>query len=257
MQDDRFKIGNFGGGPVTNSIPNMHSETVSVPRRRASVQPMQAFFAAPAGPGPFPGVVVIHELFGLNQNIRTIAGRFANQGYAALAIDLFSGANRVICMARIFYGLLVRPLKNGTVGDLQAALDFLGAYPAVDHTRLGAIGFCMGGSYALQLACTVDGLRAASVFYGQNPRPLEAVSRACPIVGSYPESDFTANAARKLEPFLERYQVPYDIKIYPDARHSFFNDQGSAFQAEAAADAWERTLAFFEKHLRNPSMKGK
>ncbi len=110
----------------------------------------------------------------------------------------------------------------------------------------------MGGSYALQLACTVDGLRAASVFYGMNPRPLEAVSRACPIVGNYPERDFTANAARQLEPMLERYHVPHDIKIYPGARHSFFNDQGSAYQAEAATDAWARTLAFFNTHLRNP-----
>lgn len=212
---------------------------------------MQAFLAIPDGMGPFPGVVVIHEIFGLNENIRDITSRLAKEGYAALAVDLFSSANRVICMMRIFYGILIRPLKNGVVGDLQATLDYLGAIPEVDHARLGAIGFCMGGSYALQLACTVDGLRAASVFYGQNPRPLEAVARACPIVGSYPERDFTANAARKLEPVLEQYHVPYDIKIYPNARHSFFNDQGSAYQAEAAVDAWGRTLSFFNTYLRN------
>jgi carboxymethylenebutenolidase len=235
-----------------NSTPGLHTETVSVPRRRSSDRPMQAFFAAPEGAGPFPGMVVIHELFGLNANIRDIAGRFASQGYAALAVDLFSGANRAICMMRVFYGLLIRPLKNGVVGDLQAALDYLGTLRKVDPTRLGAIGFCMGGSYALQLACTVDGLRAASVFYGQNPRPLEAVGRACPVVGSYPERDFTANAARQLEPLLERYQVPHDIKIYPGARHSFFNDQGSAYRPEAAADAWQRTLVFFDSHLRSP-----
>jgi carboxymethylenebutenolidase len=245
-------VQNKGGGLVTNSNLNLHTESVSVPRKRASAPPMQAFFAAPVGSGPFPGLVVIHEIFGLNDNIRTIAGRFADQGYAALAIDLFSGANRVTCMMRIFYGILVRPLKNGTVGDLQSALDYLGASSAVDHTRLGAIGFCMGGSYALQLACTADGLRAASVFYGQNPRPLEAVARACPIVGSYPGQDFTANAARQLEPLLERYHVPYDIKIYPDARHSFFNDERASYHADAAADAWQRTLSFFDKHLRNP-----
>ncbi|MEJ2597711.1 MAG: dienelactone hydrolase family protein [Anaerolineales bacterium] len=235
---------------MTDTTPSLHTEAVSVPRARQSGEPMQAFLAISDGTGPFPGVVVIHEIFGLNENIRDIAERIANEGYAALAVDLFSNANRVICMMRIFYGLLIRPLKNGVVGDLQAALDYLGALPEVDPKRLGAIGFCMGGSYALQLACTVDGLRAASVFYGQNPRPLEAVSRACPIVGSYPERDFTANAARKLEPMLEQYQVPYDIKIYPDARHSFFNDQGSAYQAEAATDAWGRTLSFFNTYLR-------
>lgn len=237
---------------MTDAFADLHTEAVSVPRVGLSGRPMQAFFAAPAGPGPFPGVVVIHEIFGLNENIRDIVGRFANEGYAALAVDLFSGANRAICMARIFYGILIQPIKNGVVADLQAALDYLCALPDVDRLRLGAIGFCMGGSFALQLACTVEGLRAASVFYAQNPRPLEAVVRACPLVGSYPEQDFTANAARQLEPLLERYQVPHDIKIYPGARHSFFNDQGSSYQAEAAADAWQRTLAFFNHYLRNP-----
>jgi carboxymethylenebutenolidase len=211
---------------------------------------MRAFLVHPDGTGPFPGVVVIHELFGLNDNIRDIAGRFAGEGYAALAVDLFSTASRITCMARIFHGMLIRPVENGVVDDLQAALDFLRARPEVDAARLGAIGFCMGGSYALQLACVAGDLRAASVFYGQNPRPLEAVARACPIVGSYPERDFTANAARQLEPMLKRYQVPYDIKIYPGARHSFFNEDGPAYQAEAAADAWRRTLAFFDAHLR-------
>jgi carboxymethylenebutenolidase len=237
---------------VTDPIPNLRTMDVSVLLPRKGDHPMQAFLAMPAVSGPFPGVVVIHEILGLNDNIRDIAGRFASNGFAALAVDLFSSANRAICMARIFHGLMIRPLNNGVVADLQAALDYLGALPEVDRTRLGAIGFCMGGSYALQLACTVDGLRAASVFYGQNPRPLEAVSRACPIVGNYPERDFTANAARQLEPMLERYHVPHDIKIYPGARHSFFNDQGPAYQTEAAADAWARTLAFFNTHLLNP-----
>jgi carboxymethylenebutenolidase len=237
---------------VTNSNPNFRTMDVDVPLPRSPGRLMQVFLAIPAGSGPFPGVVVIHEIHGLNENIRDIAGRFASSGYAALAVDLFSSANRVLCMARIFHGMLISPLKNGVVADLQAGLDYLGAFPEVDRTRLGAVGFCMGGSFALQLACTVDGLRAASVFYGQNPRPLEAVARACPIVGNYPERDFTASAARQLEPVLERYHVPHDIKIYPGARHSFFNDQGPAYQAEAATDAWARTLAFFNTYLRNP-----
>jgi carboxymethylenebutenolidase len=222
-----------------------------VDRPHAPGRPMQAYFASPAGAQPSAGVVVIHEIYGLNENIRDIARRFAGEGYTALAVDLFSTSNRVVCMARIFNGMLISSLKNGVVEDLQAALDFLRTRPEVDAARLGAIGFCMGGSYALQLACVAGGLRAASVFYGQNPRPLEAVARACPIVGSYPEQDFSARAARQLEPMLEKYQVPYDLKIYPGARHSFFNDQGPAYQAEAARDAWQRTLAFFNAHLRD------
>lgn len=227
-------------------------KSVSVPR--SAGQSLSAYFACPEDTLPFPGVVIIHEIFGLNDNIREIAQRFAGEGYAALAVDLFSTGGRVACMARIFYGMLIHPLENGVVGDLHAALDFLGSRPEVDAKRLGAIGFCMGGAYALQMAC-VEGkkLRAASVFYGTNPRPLEAVARACPVVGSYPEQDFSASAARQLEPMLEKYHVPHDIKIYPGARHSFFNDDRPNYHPEAAADSWQRTLAFFNTYLKSPT----
>lgn len=234
-----------------------HITTSSVTVPRVAGQPMRAYMALPDGEGPFPGIVVIHEIFGLNDNIREITHRFAREGYTALAVDLFSTGNRVICMLRIFHGMLVRPLNNGIVAELQAALNFLKGSPKVDPGRVGVIGFCMGGSYALQLASVADplsgsgqALRAASVFYGMNPRPLEAVSRACPVVGSYPEKDFTANAARQLEPLLEKHNIPHDIKIYPEARHSFFNDTGPAYHPEAAVDAWRRTLTFFDTHLK-------
>ena len=224
---------------------------IQIPGVGSGDRPLMAYFVRPAGEGPFPGVVVIHEISGLNQNIRDIAERFAGEGYAALAVDLFSLASRAVCMARIFHGMLLRPLKNGVVRDLQAALDFLGALPEVDAGRLGAIGFCMGGSYVLQLACLADDMRAASIFYGMNPRPLEAVARSCPVVGSYPERDFTARAAGQLEAALDRYEVPHDFHIYTSARHSFFNDRGGSYHAEAAADAWQRTLSFFEVHLHS------
>jgi carboxymethylenebutenolidase len=234
---------------MAQSAFNPPAQMVAVPRPNAPGRPLDAYLVRPEGNGPFPGVVVIHEILGLNDNIRDIGRRFADQGYVALAVDLFSPANRIVCMLRIFYGMLLRPLNNSILADLQAALDFLQGQPEVDAARVGVIGFCMGGSLALQLACVDDGLRAASVFYGQNPRPLEAVAQACPIVGSYPEKDFTARAARKLEPLLAQHNVPHDIKIYSDARHSFFNDQGGAHDPEAATDAWARTLAFFETHL--------
>jgi carboxymethylenebutenolidase len=223
------------------------SETLTVPR--PSGRPLRAYFAAPSGPGPHAGVVVIHEAYGLNDNIREVADRFAGEGYAALAVDLFSTGPRAVCMARIMNGMLLRPLRNGVVADLRAALDFLGARPEVDAGRLGAIGFCMGGSYALQLACVDSGLKVASLFYGMNPRPLEAVARACPLVGSYPEKDFTAGAGRKLDAALDGYGVAHDVKVYPGARHSFFNDRGRAHDAGAAGDSWQRTLAFFARYL--------
>ena len=211
---------------------------------------MQGYLTFPDGPGPYPGIVVIHEIFGLTDNIRNISRRFASEGYAALAVDLFSNRGRVLCMMTILYGMMLKPIQNGTVQDLRESLAYLRALLEVDPRRCGTIGFCMGGTFALQLAIADQNLKGASVFYGQNPRPLEAVARACPIVGSYPENDFTAQAARALEPVLEKHAIPHDIKIYPNARHAFFNDQGAAYNPEAAADSWQRTLSFFERYLK-------
>jgi carboxymethylenebutenolidase len=225
------------------------TELLSIARPDQSARPMDAYVARPDGAGSYPGVLVIHEIFGLNDNIKDITRRFAEAGYVALAIDLFSNTNRPLCMLRVFSGIFLRPLRNGTLTEVQAALSALQRQPTVDSSRLGAIGFCMGGSYALQLACVDGNLQAASIFYGQNPRPLEAVARACPIVGSYPQRDTTAGAARKLAQALDAYAVPHDIRIYPRTLHSFFNDHLPAYDAEAAADAWARTLTFFDKHL--------
>ncbi|HEY7357303.1 MAG TPA: dienelactone hydrolase family protein [Ktedonobacterales bacterium] len=208
-----------------------------------------AYYTRPQGSGPFPGVVVIHEIYGLNENIKDIARRLAREGYAALAVDLFAGRNRAVCMSRVMYAMLVTPLKNSSLNELKAALDHLGKQPEVDSQRVGAIGFCMGGGFAIAWACTDERLKAIAPFYGSNPRPLAAVARACPVVGSYPEKDFTANHGRKLEAALEQYHIPRDIKIYPGAQHSFFNDQGRAYDAAASADAWQRILAFFGERI--------
>ncbi len=214
-----------------------------------------AYFARPEGSGPFPGVVVIHEIFGLNDNIRDIARRFAREGYAALAIDLFAGHNRTLCMVRIMSSLLFSPLKNSGLNELKAALAYLGEQPEVDSERLGAIGFCMGGGFAIAWACTDSRLKAIAPFYGANPRPLAAVARACPVVGSYPEKDFTASMGQKLEAALTQYNIPHDIKIYPGAKHSFFNDQRENYDAAASADAWQRVLAFFGERIAAPASR--
>jgi carboxymethylenebutenolidase len=94
-------------------------------------------------------------------------------------------------MLQIVHGMMIRPLHNSMLDDLKSSVAFLQGQPKVDANRIGAVGFCMGGTYALQLAITDKGMKAASVFYGMNPRPLDAVAESCPIVGSYPEKDFT------------------------------------------------------------------
>jgi carboxymethylenebutenolidase len=194
-------------------------------------------------------VVIVHEAYGLNENIKDIAGRFAGEGYAAFAVDLFRGRNRAICMARYMAGMLGGSINRYGISDLKMALTHLGEMPEVDSDRIGAIGFCMGGSFAVAWACTDSRLKAIAPFYAANPRPLEAVKRACPVVGSYPEKDFSAAAGRALDTALDSYGITHDIKVYPGARHSFFDDRSRAYDKVAAADSWTRVLAFFAEHL--------
>jgi carboxymethylenebutenolidase len=229
-------------------MPQIESSVIAVPRANAKGV-MDTFLAKPEGTGPFPGMIVIHEIFGLNDNIRQISREFAGQGYAALAVDLFSNRSRALCMMQIFYGMMFRPLNNSMLDDLNSAFDVLKKTPGVDPERIGVVGFCMGGAYALQMAISSKGMKAASVFYGANPKPLDAVAQACPVMGSYPDKDFTTQAARDLEAKLEKYEIPHDIKIYENTQHSFYSQQRTPFEVEASKDAWQRMLKFFGEHI--------
>ena len=211
------------------------------------------YLAVPDGPGPHPAVVVIHEADGLNPNIKQTSNRFAETGYAALAVDLFTDRNRAICMARYMTGLLIGSVNRYGIDDLKSALTYLAKLDEVDAHRMGAIGFCMGGSLAIAWACTDSRLKAIAPFYGTNPRPLEVARRLCPVVGSYPEKDFTARAGRALDQVLTRENIAHDIKTYPNARHSFFNDARPSYDQAAADDAWQRVLMFFGERLGTKS----
>ena len=211
------------------------------------------FLAVPDGAGPHPAVVVIHEAYGLNDHIKGIAQRFAGAGYVALGVDLFADRIRAVCMARYMAGLLTGSVNRSGIVDLKSALTFMARLDEVDAQRMGAIGFCMGGGFAVAWACTDSRLKAIAPFYATNPRPLEVTKRLCPVVGSYPEKDFTAGAGRRLEEALARNGIAHDIKVYPNARHSFFNETGRTYDKEAADDSWSRVLKFFGEQLGKKS----
>jgi carboxymethylenebutenolidase len=207
------------------------------------------FLVTPDGPGPHPGVVVIHEAYGLNDNIKDITRRFAREGYVALAVDLFTDRNRAVCMARYMAGMLLGSVNRYGINELKTALTLLAKNRDVDAQRMGAIGFCMGGSFAIAWACTDSRLKAIAPFYAANPRPLDMVSRLCPVVGSYPEKDFTTNAGRNLDQALDTHQIAHDVKIYPGAAHSFMNDGAASYNEAAAKDSWARVLKFFGEQI--------
>ena len=145
--------------------------------------------------------------------------------------------------------VLRNPLDNPGVRDLRAAIDWLQGQPGVDANRVGVIGFCLGGGYALSLACVDGDVKAVSAFYGMMPNP-EAFKDACAVAGSYGGRDPEMGwVAPKLERALARFNMPHDVKVYPKAMHSFFNDQSRFYDADASADFWKRTLAFFGEQL--------
>lgn len=239
-------------------------EEVSIPV--AGAPPLAAHFARPRGAGPEaarrPALVVIHEILGLNDDIRRIAARFSACGYPALAPDLFAGRGpRVLCIARAVTSL--RRREGPAFADLDAALAWLAARPEADPTRLGVVGFCLGGGFALALALRA-GLRVAAPFYGDVPAEAEALRGICPVVGGYGGRDRVFGPqGERLVRHLETLGVPHDVRVYPEAGHSFMSQHPPGwmlrlgaigpmrvgYDEACAEDSWRRMLAFFERHL--------
>jgi carboxymethylenebutenolidase len=211
-------------------------------------------------PAPWPGVVVIHDAFGMTDDIKEQADWLAAAGYLALVPDLYNGQSMVRCIKSTFSQLMAQ--QGPVFTQIDAARTHLEALP--DCTgRVGVIGYCMGGAFALLIAAR-PGYSAASVNYGPLPKNLdEILAGSCPMVASYGAKDTgLKGAARKLELGLARAGVPSDVKEYPNARHSFINRlavasplsvlmkvAGVGYDHDSAADAKQRILAFFDEHL--------
>jgi carboxymethylenebutenolidase len=219
-----------------------------------------ARLALPDGEGLHPGVLVIHELWGLTGDIERICDRLAGAGYAALAPELYGPGSRPVCIARAVRDL-ARGGERGS-GRAAEALASLRRLSGVDGSRVGVIGFCMGGGYALLLGAEED-VRAASVNYGRVPEELGRLEGLCPVVASYGRRDRALlPAAERLRGFLEDREISHDLKVYPEAGHSFMNRSmprvatralrplaAVEYRQDEAEDAWRRILAFLAEHL--------
>lgn len=225
---------------------------------------MSSELFAPGRSQPSPGVLVLHESFGLNDDIRRIARRFAAAGYVAMCPDLYSRGTRIVCLSRVMVDM-VRGDVAAEVEAILAARDALAARPEVDPDRVVVAGFCQGGGFAL-IAGTRPGFKAAAVNYGVVPADRSELDGVCPVVGSYGAKDRLVgrNMAKRLERHLDALGVPHDIKTYTSAGHSFFSNvdgwQGwlarfptpmaVGYDEDAAEDGWRRMLAFFDEQLR-------
>ena len=246
------------------SFPAMSSSGTPLQVPTADGATLRAEFFAPAGEGPHPGVVVLHESFGLNDDIRRIARRFADAGYGALTPDLYSHGSRVVCLSRVIVAML-RGSVGREISDIRAARDALASRSEIDAERIAVAGFCQGGGFAL-IAGTQPGFSAAAVNYGEVPGDRSRLDGVCPVVASYGGKDrlLGAKTAARLERHLTAIGVPHDVKTYGEAGHSFFSEvdgwQGwlarvptpmAVGHDEAAArDGWQRMLSFFDEHVR-------
>ena len=207
-----------------------------------------------------PAVIIIHDVRGLTEHYRDIARRFAQEGFFALALDLYSreGAPDLPDMQAVFQWL--RALNDRrVVADIDGAVRLLRTRPEVRARSIAVVGFCMGGRYALMAGCMVENLAACVSFYGmlrmegKSEGPLTlAPELGCPYLGLFGEQDafIPRFDIKELESSLRRAGKTFKIKVYPEAGHAFFNDERpDSYRTEVAKDAWNRTLAFLRSHL--------
>ncbi|MCG5433250.1 dienelactone hydrolase family protein [Mycobacterium sp. MYCO198283] len=227
-------------------------------RFAAPAGPLGGYLAVPSGDGPWPGVVVVHDAFGLTADTRRICDRFAANGYLALAPQLYGRGRKPACIVATFRALTAG--KGNAVDDIVAARDHLAADERCTG-KVGCAGFCMGGGFCLLLASR-QVFDAAAPNYGVWPPAAEPLRQSCPLVASYGADDrLLPGAAEKLLTEIGD-EIPHDVKEYPGVGHSFMNDWGTPaplnvlervtnmhYSEPEAEDAWRRILAFFGTHL--------
>ncbi len=219
---------------------------------------MRGILTLPDLPEPRPGLVLIYEVLGLTEEMKRVAREFAEAGYAVLIPDLFHRGPRFLCVAGAIRSIIRQ--RGQPIDDLEAARRFLSSRPEVDATRLGVVGFCLGGGFAIVLAMRGH-YKVAAPFYGEVP---EELPNACPMVASFGGLDKPLKKApERLRRHLDRLGVASDIKVYEGAGHSFYTrtegyiaekigpllPMRAGYHEPSALDAKDRVLTFFHEHL--------
>jgi carboxymethylenebutenolidase len=236
----------FAGKPLLGQS----GRAVSIPVGSETVGGL-LFEPAQAG-GKHPGLIVIHEWWGLNDWIKEQAQHFADQGYVTVAVDLYRG--KVATDAETAHELMRGLPQDRGVRDLTAAAAWLGQQPNVDPGRVGAIGWCMGGGFAAQLAVADPNLRAVAINYGSLPTDKTALEQIhAAVLGNFGGLDrgITPDDVHAFAAAMASLGKPVDAKIYPDAGHGFENpNNAGGYKAADAQDAQERSRRFLAEHLR-------
>ncbi len=244
----------------------MLAETVMMQGNNGEV--INAYFARPLGPGPFPGVVLIHHMPGWDEWYREITRKFAHHGYLAISPNIYyrfghGSPDDVAAKARASGGVP----DDRVVGDVEGATGFLKNLP-LSNGKVGVFGTCSGGRHAFLAACRMKGLDAAVDCWGGSvvmskerltPRqpvaPIDYTKDlSCPLLGLFGEEDQnpTPQHVALLEQELKKHGKTYEFHMYPKAGHGFFYYDRAAYRQEQAVDGWKKLFAFFEKYLETP-----
>ena len=213
--------------------------------------PIRGYLARPRDVADAPGVLLVHEWWGLNDNLRDMARQLASHGYLALAVDLYAGrtAERPKQAMALVQEVLADP--GAAEANLRQAAAFLRARGA---RRVGVVGWCFGGDWALRAGMELgDEIDAVVMYYGEPTTARAELARLeAPLLGLFGAEDATIPVAtvREMEATLQRLGKPVTIRVFPGARHAFANPSGRRYVPEAAEEAWRLTLEFLDRHLR-------
>jgi carboxymethylenebutenolidase len=213
---------------------------------------VQGMLYTPSGKGPFPGIIVIHEWWGLNDWVKEQASKLADQGYEALAVDIYHG--KVATTPDEAHELMRGVPEDRATRDLHAAFEFLKSQSNVKKDRMASIGWCMGGGYSLDVALQETTLTAAVINYGHLAVDADSLKKInASILGIFGGQDrgIPVDDVKKFEQNLKQMGKKVEIVIYPNAGHAFENPNNKdGYRADDAADAWKRTVKFLESSLK-------
>jgi len=210
----------------------------------------EGYLARPETDGDYPGIILIHEWWGLNDNMKQMAENLASHGYVALAVNLYGvPAATTADEAR---QLTSSYQTEKGIENMNGAVNYL--LENQHSLAIGSIGWCFGGGESLNLALNNDMMDATVIYYGRLTSDTERLSSiSWPVLGIFGGLDqgITVGSVRQFESALNELEIPNEIYIYENANHAFANPSGDRYSPEDAQDAWEKTLVFFEKHLKS------
>lgn len=236
--------------PAARIAPRAEVESQTVVYGTVDGRQIKGFLTKPKGAKGGPAIIMVHEWWGLNDNIQAVAKRYAGEGYTVLAVDLFGRVATTPDSAMVLYQTAMKNVPTGEK-NIAAAIGYLKAQGA---TAIGAVGYCFGGHWSLRTGLVGgNDIKAVVIYYGAPiTNPTEIARLKAPVLGLFGGKDtgIPVDSVRAMETVMKAAGRTVSINVYADANHAFANPTGQAYNAKAADDAWSKSLAFFRAQLK-------